>query len=116
MNLYHVMFDLKDDAKATSFAHALDQWMALLSERGVIRGWRLLRRKLSLSSGQHRDFMLEVEVSDMAELDRAFRLIAAHDDEVEKRYAPVHAMVAESEAGLYRPFPDPERAERVAFL
>ncbi|MEM9146974.1 MAG: DUF6614 family protein [Pseudomonadota bacterium] len=116
MNLYHVMFDLKDDAKATTFAHALDQWMALLVERGTIRSWRLLRRKLALASGGHRDFLLEVEVADMAELDRAFRLIAAHDDEVERRYAPVHAMIAESDAGLYRPFPDPERAERVALL
>jgi len=116
MNLYHVTFDLKDDAKATVFAHALDQWMALLSQRGVIRSWRLLRRKLGLGSGVHRDFMLEVEVTDMAELDRAFRLIASHDDEVERRHGPVHDMIALAEVGLYRPFPDPERAERVSLL
>lgn len=116
MNLYHVQFDLKDEAKATGFAHALEQWMGLLVDRGTILGWRLLRRKLSLASGAHRDFLLEVEVEDLAQLDRAFRLIASHDDEVERLHAPVHAMVATMEVGLYRPFPDPERAERVALL
>ena len=116
MNLYHALFDLKDDAKAVAFAHALEQWMEHLRGRGVIRGWRLLRRKLNLGSGAHRDFLLEIEVEDMGQLDRAFRLLASHDDEIERLHAPVHAMVARFEVGLYRPFPDPERAERVSLL
>ncbi len=116
MNLYHVMIDLKDDAKALAFAHALQQWLDWLAERGAIGRWRLLRRKLSLASDAHRDFLLEIEATDLAGLDRAFRLLASHDDDVERLHAPVHAMIARAEAGLYRPFPDPERAERVALV
>ena len=40
-NLYHGMIDLKDNAKALAFAHALDQWMTRLQADGVIGGWRL---------------------------------------------------------------------------
>jgi hypothetical protein len=116
MNLYHAMFDLKEDARAIAFAHALSQWLDHLKGRGTIRGWRLFRRKLNLASASHRDFMLEIEVDDMGQLDRAFRLVASRDDEVERLYGPVHAMIADAEFGLYRAFPDPERAERVALL
>ncbi|MGF1501082.1 MAG: DUF6614 family protein [Paracoccaceae bacterium] len=116
MNLYHALFDLKDDAKAVAFAHALEHWLGHLREAGTIGGWRLFRRKLGLASAAHRDFLLEIDVADMAALDRVFRHVARHDDEIERLYAPVHSMVARVEVGLYRPFPDPERAERVSLL
>jgi len=116
MNLYHVMLDLRDDAKAVPFAHAMAQWMEHLAASGTIRSWRLMRRKLHLASDAHGDFLLEVEVEDMGQLDRAFRLVASHDDVTERLYGPVHSMIARAEVGLYRPFPDPERAERVALI
>ena len=46
----------------------------------------------------------------------AFRHVSAHSDEVEALYYPVHHMIARTEYALYRPFPDSERAERVALL
>ncbi|GIX12919.1 MAG: hypothetical protein KatS3mg118_0878 [Paracoccaceae bacterium] len=116
MNLYHCFIDLKDDAKALAFAHALDQWMTFLQEKGVIRSWRLLRRKLNLASDAHRDFMLEIEVDDLAQLDRAFRLVSSQSEDVERLYRQITPMIAASNFALYRPFPDPERAERVALL
>ena len=116
MNLYHVLFDLKDDAKALAFSHALGQWLGHLHGEGVIGEWRLMRRKLGLASGGHLDFLLEIELEDMTQLDRAFRHVASHNDSVERLYAPVHAMIARIEIGLYRPFPDRERADRVSLL
>lgn len=114
MNLYHVMIDLKDDAKALAFAGAMEAWMTHLQDAGVVRGWRLLRRKLNLAADPCRDFLLEVEVDDLAQLDRAFRMVGSMSDEVERLYRMVHQMIAVTDAGLYRPFPDPERAERMA--
>ena len=116
MNLYHVMIDLRDDAKALAFAKSLDEWLSYLQEAGKIGPWRLMRRKLGLASDGHGDFLLEIEVDRMSQLDDAFRHVAQHSDEVERLYYPVHQMIARAEVGLYRPFPDDDRAERVAIL
>ncbi|WP_118138639.1 DUF6614 family protein [Oceanicella sp. SM1341] len=116
MNLYHCFIDLKDDAKALSFALALDNWMGHLKAQGTILSWRLLRRKLNLAADGCRDFLLEIEVEDLSQLDRAYRLAASQSDDVARLYGQVNQMISRAEFGLYRPFPDPERAERVALL
>ncbi|MEM1299350.1 MAG: DUF6614 family protein [Pseudomonadota bacterium] len=116
MNLYHVMVDLKDDAKALVFAKALDDWLSYLQGQGKIRNWRLMRRKLGLASDAHGDFLLEIEVDGLAHLDEAFRHVSSHSDDVERLYEPVHKLIARAEVGVYRLFPDAERAERVALL
>ncbi|MEM9138696.1 MAG: DUF6614 family protein [Pseudomonadota bacterium] len=116
MNLYHVMIDLKDDAKALAFAKALDEWLSYLQGQGVIGPWRLMRRKLNLATDVHGDFLLEIEVDRLTQLDDAFRHVSQASDEVERLYHPVHAMIAKAEYGLYRPFPDEARVERVALL
>lgn len=116
MNLYHCMIDLAQDGKALAFAKAVDDWMSLLKSRGTIRDWRLMRRKLNLAADSCRDFLLEVEVDDLSQLDRAFRLVGQQDDEVAQAYAQIHPMIQRADFGLYRPFPDPERAERMSLL
>lgn len=116
MNLYHCSIDLKDGTKALAFANAVELWMDYLKERGKIKDWRLLRRKLGLAADSCRDFLLEVEVEDLAQLDQAFRTLEEKDEEVERLYFNVNALIANSEIGLYRPFPDPERAERMALI
>ncbi|MEM0923958.1 MAG: DUF6614 family protein [Pseudomonadota bacterium] len=116
MNLYHCFIELKRDTKALAFAQALEAWMTHLKEAGKIGSWRLLRRKMALSSDSHGDFMLEIEVTDLAALDQAFRHVSSQSIEVAELFNAVHQMIAESRAGLYRPFPDPERAERVALI
>ena len=52
----------------------------------------------------------------MTQLDQAFRILGEHDEEVARLYANVNALIARSDFGLYRPFPDPERAERMALI
>lgn len=116
MNLYCCRIDLKDDAKALSFAKAIDDWMSFLQAEGTILSWRLLRRKLNLAGDAYRDFLLEIEVEDLAQLDQAFRLTGRHDETVETLHQTVHAQIAAADFGLYRPFPDPERAERMALI
>ncbi|MQQ07162.1 hypothetical protein GFB49_01720 [Epibacterium sp. SM1979] len=116
MNLYHCSIDLVHEAKALAFANAVDQWMAYLQERGTVRDWRLLRRKLHLANDACRDFLLEVEFDDMIQLDSAFRVLGEKDEEVERLYEGVSNLIAHVDVGLYRPFPDPERAERMALI
>jgi enoyl-[acyl-carrier-protein] reductase (NADH) len=116
MNLYHVMIDLKDDAKALSFAHALERWLSYLQQAGKIGPWRLMRRKLNLAADSSRDFLLEIEVDRLSQLDEAFQHVSQHSDEVEQLYYPVHQMIQNADYALFRPFPDENRAERVAIL
>lgn len=116
MNLYHCSIDLRDDAKAVAFAAAIDPWMTHLQTNNVIQSWRLCRRKLGFGAPIARDFLLEVEVENMTQLDEAFRFTAQGDEEIERLYTTVHQMVGTVDIALYRPFPDPERAERMALL
>ena len=116
MNIYHCMIDLKDDAKAVGFAQALDDWLTHLQGQSVIGNWHLYRRKLNLSSDSHRDFILMIEVDGLAQLDRLFRYVSSDAEGVEEMHFRVHQMIGKVEFGLYRPYPDPSRVERVAIL
>ena len=116
MNLYHCMIDLKNDAKAISFAKAMGDWMEHLQSTGHIGNWRLMRRKLDLASNAHRDFMLEIEVANLSELDAMFGYVSSNADQVDELYDKVHQLIATVDYGLYRPFPDPERVERAAIV
>jgi len=116
MNLYTCAIELRDDAKAISFSMALESWMTLLQERQAIRSWRLYRRKLGFGAPVARDFRLDIEVEDMTQLDAAFRLTATHDEDIERLYGAVHQMIGAVDIALYRPFPDPEKRERMALI
>lgn len=116
MNLYHCAIDIHNETKALAFAGAVDQWMAYLKERGVVQGYRLLRRKLNLASDNCRDFLLEIEFKDLTQMDQAFRVLGEDNEEVARLYRNVNTLIADAEFGLFRPFPDPERAERMALI
>lgn len=116
MNLYLAQIELNDDAKALAFSHAVDQWMTFLMDRKAIASWRMLRRKLNLASDECFDFLIEIEVNDLAQLDAAFRVVGSQDDDAERLHTAVHQMIGKSRFGLYRPFPDAERAERMAIF
>ncbi len=116
MNTYVCHIDLKQEAKSLAFASALTAWMTHLREQGTIEEWRLSRRKLNLAAAGFRDFLLEVDVTDLAQLDQAFRLTGQHDDTVAALHRAVHDLIESADFGLYRPYPDPERAERMALL
>ncbi|SHI30290.1 DUF6614 family protein [Wenxinia saemankumensis] len=117
MNLYHSQIELKDGEKALAFAQAAEAWFGALVARGLIADWRLFRRKFGLASGAHSDFILEVMVEDLAQLDTAFATLGrAEDDETQRLYDRMHDMIATARHGLYRPYPDPAQRERVALV
>lgn len=116
MNLYICRIDLKQEAKALAFAKAVDVWMGHLQAEGAVRGWHLYRRKLNLAADGFRDFELQIEVEDLAQLDQAFRVTGQPGDTVQAMYRAVHDLIGAADFGLYRPFPDPERSERMALI
>lgn len=116
MTRYLCMIDLKSDARALSFSAAAEAWMTLLRDRGRIEGWHLMRRKLNLADDGFGDFLLEIDVADLAQLDRAFRFLAEGGDEASLRYDQMNQHIARVRYALYRPYPDPERVERLALV
>jgi hypothetical protein len=117
MNLYHAMIELKSGAKALAFAAAAEEWLGTLESRGMIQGWRLLRRKFGLASGRHSDFMLEIEMSGLQQLEDSFMELGKGGSyEDEQLYARVHDMIATVDIGLYRPYPDEAQRERIALI
>lgn len=117
MNLYCCQIDLKQDAKALAFAAALDAWLTHLQAEGLIGSWRLMRRKLNLAADCYRDFLVEIELSDLAMLDAAFHATARpEDDPAGRMRMRVHEMIDRMEFGLFRPFPDPAGAERMSLI
>ncbi|MEL7082026.1 MAG: DUF6614 family protein, partial [Pseudomonadota bacterium] len=52
----------------------------------------------------------------LAQLDAAFRLGGSHDEDVAALHRAVHDLIAAADFALYRPFPDPERSERMALI
>ena len=100
MNLYCCLIDLKDDAKALAFAKAVDDWMQYLQSQGTIGTWRLLRRKLNLAAAPYRDFLLEIEVRDLAQLDAAFRLTGRQTEEIDTLHRAVNALIGQADFAL----------------
>ncbi len=116
MNIYHCLIELKDGARALAFAAAVEAWMSYLKSKGLIRDWRLMRRKFGLASGNHTDFLLEIDITSLADLDRTFSALADVDDLAERRYDQMHQMIATMSVGLYRPYPDSAQRERIALI
>ena len=116
MNLYHCSIDLCNDAKALAFAVAVENWMEHVKSNGSIQSWTLHRRKLGLGAQRARDFLLEVMVQDLTQLDHAFRYVGNGGEKVERLYAAVHQLIGEFDIALYRPFPDQENAERMSLI
>jgi hypothetical protein len=110
------MIELKDGARALAFAAVVEVWMNGLQEKGLIVRWRLMRRKLGLASGSLTDFLLEVELESLGQLDTFFDTLSKQDAEMARRYEQMHQMIARSEVGLYRPYPDQQQQERIALI
>jgi hypothetical protein len=116
MTTYLCMIDLKSDARALAFAAALEAWMTLLRSEGRIDAWRLSRRKLNLAGDDFGDFWLEITLTDMAQLDAAFRFLGRGGDEAVQLYDRMNQHISRVRYALYRPFPDPERVDRLALV
>lgn len=116
MTTYHCMIDLKPNANALAFAHAAQLWFDGLKAAGKIDGWQLQRRKLHLAGPGFGDFLISVELRDLAQLDLAFGHLGERVEGANRAYDLMHSMIEQFEVGLYRTFPDPVQAERLALI
>jgi hypothetical protein len=110
MQYYEMWFNLKDTRRDMEFAQAVKNYMDHLKSQGRIEGWRLTRRKFGFGPATLGEFHCTVWTKDLAQLDRAFDLVATRAGEVERLHMPVYSAVTDFTSALYRDFPDPQRA------
>ena len=114
MNYYEAWFNLKDTSRDVEFAGHVERFLGYLRGRGMIESYRFTRRKLGFGPPELGEFHLSIEVTDLAQLERAFQRAASRDAEVEPLHAAVFSAIRDVRFALYRDFPDPVRGGRGA--
>ena len=109
MDVYQGWFNLREGCSDLEVAAAFEAYMGHLQQRGMIAGWRLLRRKLGLGPALLGEFHFVIETNDLAQLDAAFRAASAREGEVEALHHALNSRVKDAIFALYRDFPHPNR-------
>jgi hypothetical protein len=109
VDVYDIWCDLRPESSDVEFADAVARYLGRLREDGRIAGHRLTRRKLGLGPRSLGEFHIEIEVEDLAQLDRAFEDVSRREGPIESLHHAVNRHAARVEFALYRDFPDPGR-------
>ncbi|MBB84114.1 MAG: hypothetical protein CL931_09940 [Deltaproteobacteria bacterium] len=109
MDVYHIWCDLQLGSSDVEFADAVRAYLGRLAEDGRIAGHRLTRRKLGLGPRTLGEFQIEIDVEELAQLDRAFGEVSRREAPIESLHHAVNRHAARVEFALYRDFPDPGR-------
>ena len=109
MDVYQIWCNLKPGVRDLEFVERVDAYLARLRAEGRIEGHRILRGKLGLRPPELAEFLISIEVKDLAQLDRAFEVVATRRDPVESLHHAVNSLVQDVRFALYRDFPDPQR-------
>jgi hypothetical protein len=109
MDLYHIWCNLRPGTSDIEFAEAVDSYLGRLREEGRIATHRLTRRKLGLGPAALGEFHIEIEIEDLAQLDRAFTRVSTREGSIETLHFAVNRHACDVQFALYRDFPDPQR-------
>ena len=109
MDFYHVWCDLAEGVSDLAFAERVGAYLGHLKGQGLIRDFRLARRKLGLGPSSLGEFHIVIETENLAQLDAAFRAVSERAEPVEGLHFGVNSLVRNASFALYRDFPDPHR-------
>ncbi|MES2154801.1 MAG: DUF6614 family protein [bacterium] len=110
MDRYHIWFDLRHGVKDMELVAAIRGMLGHLKEQGMIEGFELERRKLGFGPSAIGEWHVAILTKDMAQLDHAFSFVTPRTGEMERLHAAVWSKVEHFQSGLYRDFPDANRA------
>ena len=113
MSTYHCMVALKDPDNSPGFSVASEAWLEYLCAEDLIKSWRIMRRKLPLATGEHTDFILEVELARAEDLAITFPDSGSSDAATLAWFERVQAMTARMLIGPSRPYGEYEQREQV---
>ncbi|MGH0035746.1 MAG: DUF6614 family protein [Myxococcota bacterium] len=109
MDLYHVWCNLRPGVSDVEFCASVESYLGALRSDGRIESFRIARRKLGLGPEALGEFHIQIEVRDLAQLDRAFGAVSARTQPLEGLHAAVNRSVRDLTFALYRDFPDAQR-------
>jgi len=109
MDLYEIWFDPKPGLSDVQLVDHVSAYLGHLKAAGHIETFRVTRRKLGFGPPGLGEFHVTIEVTDLAQLDRAFGAVARRAGAIEGLHASVNQHVVNFQAALYRDFPDPVR-------
>ena len=113
MNTYHCMIALKDPAASPGFSVASEAWLEYLCSEDLIKSWRIMRWKLPLATGEHTDFILEVELGCADDLARTFPENSDAGTDAPLVFQRVQDLTARMLVGPSRPYPEYEMRAQV---
>jgi hypothetical protein len=107
---YHIWCDLKPGVKDLDFVAAVDAMLGHLKGLGKLEGHAVARRKLGFGPEAIGEWHVDVRTRDLAQLEQAFDHVTPRTGEMERLHAAVWSKVTNFRSGLYRDFPDENRA------
>lgn len=110
MNVYAIWFDLADGREDLNLYNAIAAYLGHFQDQGLIESWTLERRKFGFGPENLGEFQLRILAKDLDSLDKVFSQAATRYGDVERLHAEVYKRVKGFKSGLFRTFPDPERA------
>ncbi len=109
MDIYHVWCNLKAGTDDVTFCERVDAYLGQLREEQLIRGFRIMRRKLGFGPPQLGEFHIAIEVADLGQLEAAFQHVARRAGPIEGLHQAVNSLTTDLSFALYRDFPDAVR-------
>jgi len=109
MDIYHVWCNLRTGVSDVAFCERVTDYLNRLRDDGLIEGHRITRRKLGLGPRELGEFHVAIEVQDLAQLDRAFSVVAERSGAIEGLHQAVNSLACDLTFALYRDFPDAVR-------
>ena len=110
MDHYHIWVDLKPGVKDLDLSSSIEGLLDNLKGKGLLEAWSLQRRKLGFGPDALGEWHVDIATKDLAQLDAAFNHMTPRTGEMERLHAMVWSKVTNYKAGLYRDFPDANRA------
>lgn len=110
MNSYEIWVNLAPGAKDLELVAAIDAYMNHFKAQGLVESWRIRRRKFGFGPEALGEFCISLEFDNLTQMDQCFSQAATRSGDLEKLHAAVYSRVQDYRSGLYRDFPDPERA------
>lgn len=109
MDVYQIACNLKPGVRDLEFIEGLTRYLGHLREQGKLESFRVLRAKLGLVPSSAREFLIQLEFRDLAQLDSAFASVSTRSDPTESLHHAVNSKVQDAQFALFRDFPDPQR-------
>jgi hypothetical protein len=110
MDHYHIWFDLRAGVRDMDMVASLRGMLDHLQQKGQIEGFSVARRKLGFGPREIGEWHVDIQTRDMAQLEQAFGTVTPRAGEMERLHASVWSKVENFRSGLYRDFPDANRA------